>query len=81
MGVRKNIFGTPTCQRCSMPIDGKAYRLKINGDDACMHVNCVYDHWHKMYLSKGRPLPKLDKQQHSIMMLGVTSPSYGHWQS
>ena len=74
MGVRKKLHH---CTHCTKLIDGKAYRLKINGDEAAMHVNCVYAHWHKTYINKGIPLPALDKKQHASMTLDVTDPSYG----
>ena len=76
MGVRKKITH---CTHCTKLIEGpgyKGYRLKINGDEVAMHVNCVYDHWHKTYISKGIPLPKADTKQHAFMMLDYMNTSY-----
>ena len=73
MGVRKKITH---CTHCTKLIEGQGYRLKINGDEAAMHVNCVYEHWHKTYINKGKPLPKADKKQHASLMFDYMSPSY-----
>ena len=74
MGVRKKIRN---CTHCTLLIVGRGYRLKINGEDAAMHVNCVYAHWHSTYIKKSVPLPRLDQKEHAHMMMDVTDPSYG----
>ena len=73
MGVRKKITH---CTHCTKFMESLRYRLKINGDEVAMHVNCVYDHWHKTYISKGIPVPKADTKQHAFMMSDYMNTDY-----
>ena len=71
MGVRKRIVGCPICHQCSLPIDGKGYRLPSVGVDALMHANCASHHWHETYTKKENPVPLADLKVYSAMMMDI----------
>ena len=71
MGVRKRIVGCPICHQCSLPIDGKGYRLPSVGVDALMHANCASHHWHETYTKKENPVPLADLKVYSALMMDI----------